>query len=88
VLSFSGIVSFRNAEDLREAARVTPLERLTVETDAPFLTPAPFRGERNEPARVVRVAEAVAEAKRVAFEEVAKASTATVSGLFGWSDLG
>ncbi len=60
-ISFSGIVTFRNAEALREVARSVPADRLLVETDAPYLSPAPFRGKPNHPARVRRVAEFVAE---------------------------
>lgn len=59
-VSFSGIVTFRNADAIREAARMVPADRLLVETDSPYLAPVPFRGRRNEPARVARVVEAVA----------------------------
>ena len=60
-ISFSGIVTFRNAEELREVARHVPAERLLIETDAPYLSPVPYRGKVNEPARVVTVAEKLAE---------------------------
>jgi len=82
-LSFSGIVTFPSAGDLRAAARITPLDRLVVETDSPFLTPVPHRGSRNEPALVRLVAEAVAAEHGVSFEEVAGTSTAVAEGLFG-----
>jgi TatD DNase family protein len=82
VLSFSGVVSFRNAEDLRAAARMAPLDRIVIETDSPFLTPVPHRGKRNEPAFVIHVAEALAAAKDLPFEEVAQATTATATRLF------
>jgi TatD DNase family protein len=61
MISFAGNVTFKKAEPLREVARVVPRERLLVETDCPFLTPVPFRGRRNEPARVVEVARCLAE---------------------------
>ena len=60
-ISFAGNVTFKKAEPLREVARLVPLERLFVETDCPFLTPVPFRGRRNEPARVVEVARCLAD---------------------------
>lgn len=83
VLSFSGIVTFPSAGELRAAARLAPLDRIVVETDAPFLTPVPHRGSRNEPARVELVAQAVARAKEVSFEQLAAATTATAIALFG-----
>jgi TatD DNase family protein len=61
MISFAGNVTFKNAVHLREVARTVPLERLLIETDCPFLTPVPFRGRRNEPARVVEVARCLAE---------------------------
>ncbi len=64
-ISFSGIVTFRNADALRDVVRAVPLERLLVETDSPYLAPVPFRGRSNEPAFVARVAEVVAELKGV-----------------------
>jgi len=65
MLSFSGIVTFKNSDELREAAVLCPLDRLLVETDAPYLTPHPHRGERNRPALVRYVGAAVAEARGV-----------------------
>lgn len=82
VLSFSGVVTFKGAEDVREAARIAPLDRIVIETDAPFLTPVPHRGERNEPAFVEHTARAIATLKGVTPERIAQASTATVSSLF------
>jgi TatD DNase family protein len=73
-LSFSGIVSFPSAGDVREAAASCPLDRLLVETDAPFLAPVPHRGRRNRPAFVPLVGEAVAAAKGVAVEAIAESS--------------
>ncbi len=73
-LSFSGIVSFKTATDLREAAVATPLDRLLVETDTPYLAPLPFRGKPNRPAWVPYVGEAVAAARGVAVDEIADAT--------------
>ena len=84
VLSFSGVVTFRNAGELREAARIAPLDRVVVETDAPFLTPVPHRGTTNEPARVVHVVEAVAQVKDVSVDEAIASSGRVASALFGW----
>jgi TatD DNase family protein len=86
VLSFSGTVTFRNAGDLREAAKLTPLDRLVVETDAPFLTPMPHRGKSNEPAYVVNTLAHVAELKAVTIDEASAATTETVERLFGLTE--
>lgn len=83
VLSFSGTVTFKNAEELRRAALITPLDRLTVETDAPFLTPSPYRGRRNEPAYVGVTAGFLAELKEVTPERLAGAARATAEAVFG-----
>lgn len=74
-IGFTGIVSFKKAENLREALRRVPLERLLIETDSPFLAPQPHRGKRNEPAFVVHVAEAIAEIVGVSVDDVASYST-------------
>ena len=84
VLSFSGTVTFKNAGDLRSAARATPLERIVVETDAPFLTPHPHRGKRNEPAYVRFVAEEIARVKSVPVDEIERVTTENARSLFGW----
>lgn len=81
-ISFSGIVTFRNAEPLREVAAAVPLDRLLVETDAPYLTPVPYRGRENHPAFVRQVAECVAKARGMAFEELARATTENFFRLF------
>jgi TatD DNase family protein len=81
-LSFSGIITFKNAEPLREVVRKVPLDRMLVETDSPYLTPAPHRGKRNEPAYVRFVAEAVAQMKEISFGDVAEATTRNVGQLF------
>jgi len=70
-LSFSGIISFKRADDVRDAARVTPLERILVETDAPYLAPVPYRGRENEPALVVVVGAALAQALGRPIDEIA-----------------
>lgn len=75
LISFSGIVTFRKAEDLREIARQVPLENLLIETDCPFLAPVPHRGNRNEPAYVVEVARCIAELRGLQTEEVARVTT-------------
>jgi TatD DNase family protein len=82
VLSFSGIVTFKNATDVREAAALCPIDRLLVETDSPFLAPVPHRGRPNEPALVPLVGAAVAAVKGVAVATVAAASAAAARTLF------
>jgi TatD DNase family protein len=81
-LSFTGIITFKNAKPLKEVVRKVPLERMLVETDSPFLTPVPHRGKRNEPAYVRHVANTIADIKGVNFEEVAQATTLNVESLF------
>ena len=82
VLSFSGIVSFKGAADVREAAALCPLDRLLVETDSPYLAPAPHRGQPNRPAWVPLVGAAVAATKGLVVEEVEEASTANAERVF------
>jgi TatD DNase family protein len=84
VLSFSGIVSFSNADDVREAAALCPLDRMTVETDSPYLAPVPYRGKRNRPAYLPHVGAAVAAAKGLAPEAVEAATTAVAEELFSF----
>ena len=81
-ISISGIVTFKNAEDLRAIVRDLPLDRLLVETDSPYLAPVPYRGKRNEPAFVAATAAAVAALKGVDPEELAAATTANFFRLF------
>jgi TatD DNase family protein len=85
-LSFAGPVTFRKAQAIRDAAAITPLDRLLVETDCPFLAPEPFRGRRNEPALTVLNAQAVASAKGVEPAEVAAAGLANARRLFARGD--
>jgi TatD DNase family protein len=81
-ISISGVVTFKNAELLREAVRSVPLERLHVETDSPFLAPVPYRGRANEPAFVTVVGEFVAELRGESFVEVREATRANTARLF------
>ncbi len=81
-ISFSGIVSFKSARELKEVARRVPLERLLIETDSPYLAPVPHRGRRNEPAYVRHVAEEIARLKEVPLEDVAAASSRNFFTLF------
>jgi TatD DNase family protein len=74
-VSFSGIVTFKKSEALREVARAVPLDRLLVETDAPFLAPGKYRGKRNEPAYVVETAAVLAQLKGISPQELARATT-------------
>jgi TatD DNase family protein len=87
-ISFSGIVTFKNAEQLRDVVREVPLDRMLVETDAPFLAPVPKRGKTNEPAFVVHTAAAVAALKNVPLETLAEATTANFHRLFWKTTLG
>lgn len=81
-ISLSGIVSFKKAEQVHEVARAIPLDRLLVETDAPYLAPVPYRGKPNEPAYVKHVAEAIADLRQISLEEVAAATSRNFLKLF------
>ncbi|HEX5130556.1 MAG TPA: TatD family hydrolase, partial [Usitatibacter sp.] len=81
-ISFSGIVTFKNAVPLKEVAKRVPLERMLVETDSPYLAPVPHRGKSNQPAFVRHVADEVANLRGIAFEEVARATTENFFRLF------
>jgi len=81
-ISFSGIVTFKNAVQIKEVAQKVPLDRLLVETDAPYLAPVPFRGKLNEPGHVLHVAEEVARLRGLSLEAVAEATTANFIRLF------
>ncbi len=81
-ISFSGIVTFRNAEDLREVAKKVPLDRLLIETDSPYLAPVPHRGRPNEPRYVRQVAEKVAEVRGMAVEELIERTGGNFFDLF------
>lgn len=81
-LSFSGILTFKNADSLRDVARRLPLDRILIETDSPYLAPVPHRGKRNEPAFVRFVAETMAQVRGIALEEVAEATSRNAQELF------
>ena len=82
LISFAGNVTFNKAENLRESARVVPIDRLLIETDCPFLTPVPLRGRRNEPAFVVNTAEFLAGLYDMELEVLAEATTKNFLNFF------
>ena len=82
LISFSGVVTFKKAEDLRETARHLPLDKILIETDSPFLAPIPYRGRRNEPAYVVETARALAELRGTTLEEVGRGTSENFKRLF------
>ena len=86
-ISFSGIITFRNAEDLREVARFVPLDRCLIETDSPYLAPMPHRGKVNQPAWVAHVAAKVAELKGLSLEAVADATSRNFERLFARTSI-
>lgn len=81
-ISFSGILTFRNAADLREVASFVPEDRLLIETDSPYLAPVPFRGKTNDPSLVVHVARQVAEVRGLAVEAVGELTSRNFEQLF------
>jgi TatD DNase family protein len=81
-ISFSGIVTFKKADELRAVVKQVPTDRLLIETDCPFLAPVPFRGKRNEPAFVVEVARCLAELREVSLEEMGQMTAANFNRLF------
>ncbi len=81
-ISFSGIVTFKNAKELKEVAKAVPLERMLIETDAPYLAPVPHRGKTNEPGFVKHVAEEIARLKEISPEEVGEATSRNFRRLF------
>lgn len=83
VLSFAGNVTFKRNEELREAARLAPLEQILIETDAPYMTPEPFRGSRNEPSLIGHTALCLAEVRGMAVEELAEALGANFDRVYG-----
>jgi TatD DNase family protein len=87
MISFSGILTFKTAADLREVARFVPLDRCLIETDSPYLAPVPFRGKTNTPALVPYVAKQIAELKGVSVEEVAAQTSRNFENLFGVEKL-
>ena len=85
-ISFSGIVTFKNAQEIKDVARRVPLDRMLIETDSPYLAPVPFRGKLNEPAYVRYVAEEIARLRDISVEEVAWATSTNFFRLFGVPD--
>lgn len=85
-ISFSGIITFRNAESLRAIARALPMERILAETDSPYLSPEPFRGRRNEPARLPWVVAALARARGIQVDNVGAQIWQNASDLFAWKE--
>jgi TatD DNase family protein len=85
-ISFSGIVTFKNAENVRDAAKRIPLDRMLIETDSPYLAPVPFRGKRNEPAYVIHVAQKIAELRGTSYEKIAEITTINAKELFRLDD--
>ena len=81
-ISFAGNLTFKKAEDLRDVARQLPLDRLLIETDCPYLTPVPFRGRRNEPARVIETARCLAEIRGKEVEEIGRVTSENFVKLF------
>lgn len=81
-ISFSGVLTFKNAEELRQIAKFTPMDRILVETDAPFLAPVPHRGKRNEPAFVADTARVLADVKGVSLREIGAVTSANALRLF------
>ncbi|HVF90671.1 MAG TPA: YchF/TatD family DNA exonuclease [Blastocatellia bacterium] len=81
-ISFSGVVTFKNAGELRDSAKHLPIEKLLIETDSPFLAPIPFRGRRNEPAYVVETARAIAELRNLAPEDIGRITSLNFKRLF------
>ena len=86
-VSFAGNLTYSKAQDLRDAARLVPLEQCLVETDAPWLTPVPLRGKRNTPAYVFHTARCLAEVKGLEFAEVARVTTRNAIRIFGFDDI-
>lgn len=82
-LALGGVVTFKNAKKIHEIATKIPLEKLLLETDAPYLTPEPYRGKRNEPAYVTFVAKKIAQLRGITFDEVAEVTTANARKVFG-----
>lgn len=81
-ISFSGIITFKNAAELREVVAKTPIDRMLIETDAPYLTPVPYRGKANHPGLVPLVAKTISEVKNIPIEEVARITSQNFKDLF------
>ena len=81
-ISFSGILTFKNAQDLRDVAKFVPMDRLLIETDSPYLAPVPYRGKTNNPSFVPFVAQQIADIKSLSLEAVAEATSHNFDQLF------
>ena len=81
-ISFSGIITFKNVNDLLEVVKYVPLDRILVETDSPYLAPAPFRGKRNEPSYVRYTVEKISEIKKMTIPEITRITTNNFFNLF------
>lgn len=82
LISFAGNLTFKKAQDLRDVARELPIDRIMIETDCPYLTPVPFRGKRNEPARVVETAKMLAHLHDVELEQIGRVTSGNFTNLF------
>jgi len=82
IISFSGIITFKKSNNLRDVVKYVPLEKMLIETDSPYLSPDPFRGKSNEPANAKIVAETIASIKQIPFDEVASSTTANFEKFF------
>jgi TatD DNase family protein len=86
MLGFTGAATFKKSDEIRQAIAITPMDRLLIETDAPYLTPEPMRKQKtNEPAMVIHVASVVAQVKNLGVEEIDRITTANAAGFFGWA---
>jgi TatD DNase family protein len=86
-ISFSGIVTFKNAEQIQEVAAWAPLDRILVETDSPYLAPVPFRGQRNEPAMIIQIVNQISKLKHITAEQLINAMANNMGALCGWPSL-
>ena len=86
LLGFTGVVTFKKSDELRKVIELTPLDRLLVETDAPYLAPEPYRGQKiNESSLVIYTARTVGQVKRIPFDEVDAATTRNTLSFYGWT---
>jgi TatD DNase family protein len=88
LISFSGVITFKKAEELRETARALSIEKILIETDSPFLAPVPYRGRRNEPAYVVETARSLAELRGMSLVEIGKQTSNNFIRLFDTAEIG